>query len=266
MYTLAPSRQIAPSCGSHTRKDKQIARSSAQWRTVSGWPRTAPKYSCYAQHTADLISYPASHWSGIPREREREQTEARERSSFFSQETLCGRGILVYCSSQPVDSLSRGRSFRVQGKVRGHVDSQDRLVSKENKLIPWERANIYSWHSPLSTSHCRKSFIRKAEVERLLKQAPVLSFLAWLWANSCRRRPCSNIPLLVLVLSFRCWTKADFRNQEAVKKKSWQKSSGCAVNLHWETSKMHDNHLKLTIQLIYFCLCNKKRRLGCGGN
>lgn len=94
-------------------------------------------------------------------EREREQTEARERSSFFSQETLCGRGILVYCSSQPVDSLSRGRSFRVQGKVRGHVDSQERLVSKENKLIPWERANIYSWHSPLSTSHCRKVLLGK---------------------------------------------------------------------------------------------------------
>lgn len=111
-----------------------------------------------------------------------------------------------------------------------------------------------------------KVFIRKAEVERLLKQAPVLSFLAWLWANSCRRRPCSNIPLLVLVLSFCCWTKADFRNQEAVKKKSWQKSSGCAENLHRETSTMHDNHLKLTIQLIYFCLCDKIKRLGCGGN
>lgn len=65
---------------------------------------------------------------------------------------------------------------------------------------------------------------------------------------------------------FCCWTKADFRNQEAVKKKSWQKSSGCAENLHRETSTMHDNHLKLTIQLIYFCLCDKIKRLGCGGN
>lgn len=87
MYTLAPSRQIVPSCGSHTRKDKQIARSSTQWRTVSGWPRTAPKYSCYAQHTADLISYPASHWSGIPRERESRQRPEKE--ALSSAKRIC---------------------------------------------------------------------------------------------------------------------------------------------------------------------------------
>lgn len=149
------TRSEPTNCAKLRKSHSQRQTNSSQLGTVAYSLRLASDCSkvfllCSAHCWPDFLSRFSSERDTS---REREQTEARERSSFFSQETLCGRGILVYCSSQPVDSLSRGRSFRVQGKVRGHVDSQDCLVSKENKLTPlWRCKYLQLTFSPFNKS------------------------------------------------------------------------------------------------------------------
>lgn len=94
---------------------------------------------CSTHCWPDFLS--CSHQSGIPREK-REQTEARGRSFLQSRASVWKRHS-VYCSSQPVESLSGGRSLWVEGKFGGHVDPRACLVRKEDKPNPTVNLQIF---------------------------------------------------------------------------------------------------------------------------
>ena len=111
---------------------------------------SAPKYVCNAPHTADLISYPALIRAGYLERRQR-----RERSFFQSEASVRPRHSL-YCSGQPVESLAGGWSLWVQGKVKGHVDSQASLIRlRENKPNHFVNLQTYTVSSHTAT-HCRE--------------------------------------------------------------------------------------------------------------
>lgn len=88
-----------------------------------------------------------SHQSGIPRE------ERGQRESFSQSTASVWKSRSVYCSSQPVESLTGGRSLWVQGKVIGHIDSQASLVSSKNKPNLFVNLQIFTVALPFCKQH-----------------------------------------------------------------------------------------------------------------
>lgn len=72
-----------PSQGSRTDKDTRIT-----VVTVFAWPQSTHKYVCYAQHTADLISYAALIRVGYLERREGRDRELLPVDSLCVKEPL----------------------------------------------------------------------------------------------------------------------------------------------------------------------------------
>lgn len=152
---------------------------------------------CSTHCWPDFLSCPRRN--GTPRE-EREQTQ-----TLYAIKSLRAKEAFGFIVLANLLNRSRGgRSLWVQGKVRGHVDSQASLVSRENKANPFVNSPPAA---AAAVTHCKeKIFSREWEWRKMRfgRQASVLNLLAWLCANPCGRRPCCDIPYGLLVLFKSC--------------------------------------------------------------
>lgn len=184
MHTPSRSRWLCQAGEVAPTWDTKITHNLAQWCTVSARPQSAPKYVCYAQHTADLISSPALIRVGYL-----EGRECRERSFLQSRACVCERGTRFIVLANLLNRSRGGEDFIGSGEGQRSCwfSGQFRKLNQTSCKF----TNIYSCHSPPTAAHCKGFFFFSVcEVGR--------QHQFWIclhgFANPCGKNLCSDIP------------------------------------------------------------------------
>lgn len=145
-HTHTPSCQAKLGGGGHTNKDIQISGNLAQSLSL--------RLASVCSQVCLLCSTPG--WPGFSLLFTSEWDTLREERSFFSSGAPFERGTGFIVLANLLNHFSGGGSLWVQGKVRGHVDSQAISVSWTKPLGKF--TNIYSCHSPTTATDCKVLF------------------------------------------------------------------------------------------------------------
>lgn len=191
MHTPSRSRWLCQAGEVAPTWDTKITHNLAQWCTVSARPQSAPKYVCYAQHTADLISSPALIRVGYL-----EGRECRERSFLQSRACVCERGTRFIVLANLLNRSRGGEDFIGSGEGQRSCwfSGQFRKLNQTSCKF----TNIYSCHSPPTAAHCKGFFFLRLWGG---EATSVLNLLAW-FCQPMWKEPMLWYPMLHFFVCF----------------------------------------------------------------